>query len=129
VIDDTSEWRNFSNENSDGSGNSRNRVGGKLNPYFSDFGLSTMIAGSKNSLVGKELQLWSQRTALTAADKNIQKGHARIKELASCLNLKSATVDKSFELYKQTADEGILKGRSMDARVATIIFMASRIVD
>ena len=46
VIDETSEWRNFSNENGDGAGNTRNRVGGKLNPYMSDFGLSTMVKGS-----------------------------------------------------------------------------------
>ena len=46
LIDETSEWRNFSNENSDGAGNTRNRVGGKLNPYMSDFGLSTMVKGN-----------------------------------------------------------------------------------
>ena len=45
VIDETSEWRNFSNENGDGAGNTRNRVGGKLNHYLSDFGLSTMVKG------------------------------------------------------------------------------------
>lgn len=46
IIDETSEWRNFSNENSEGGANTRDRVGGKLNPYMSDFGLSTMVKGS-----------------------------------------------------------------------------------
>lgn len=38
IIDETSEWRNFDN-----SDNTANRVGGKLNPYLSDFGLSTVV--------------------------------------------------------------------------------------
>lgn len=62
VIDETSEWRNFSNENSGGGQNSMNRVGGKLNPYMSDFGLSTMVKGAG----AKEAVMWSQRTAMTA---------------------------------------------------------------
>ena len=125
VIDETSEWRNFSNENGDGAGNTRNRVGGKLNPYMSDFGLSTMVKGSGATNV----QQWAERTQMNSADKMIQKGHSRIKEISSCLGLKSATVDKAFELYKQIADNGKLRGRSIDARVATCIFMASRLVD
>ena len=42
IIDETSEWRNFGNDNGDGQSNA-NRVGGKLNPYLTDFGLSTMV--------------------------------------------------------------------------------------
>lgn len=66
---------------------------------------------------------------MSNTDKMIQKGHSRIKEISSCLGLKTATVDKAFDLYKQIADDGKLKGRSIDARVATCIFMASRLVD
>lgn len=98
-------------------------MGGKLNPYLSDFGLSTVVKGQK------ELQMWSERTALTSADKTIQRGHQLIKELSHCLNLKAPTIDKSFELYKQIADSGQLRGRSIEARVATVIFMASRFTD
>ena len=125
VIDETSEWRNFSNENGDGAGNTRNRVGGKLNPYMSDFGLSTMVKGNG----AKDVQQWAERTQMSNTDKMIQKGHSRIKEISSSLGLKAATIDKAFDLYKQIADDGKLKGRSIDARVATCIFMASRLVD
>ena len=45
MIDEASEWRNFSNDNGEAT-NSRDRVGGRLNPYVSDFGLSTMVTGS-----------------------------------------------------------------------------------
>ena len=125
VIDETSEWRNFSNENSGGGQNNQNRVGGKLNPYMSDFGLSTMVKGTG----AKEAVLWSQRTAMTESDKTIIKGHSRIKEVASCLNIKEATIAKALDLFKQITDNNLLKGRSIDARVATVVFMASRFMD
>ena len=120
IIDETSEWRNFGDEGP----SSQNRVGGKLNPYLSDFGLSTCVQQGP-----KELKLWSDRTALSSSDKTIQKGHQRIKELAHCLNLKSQTLNKAFDMYKIISDSQGLKGRSIDARVATIIFMASRYED
>mmetsp|Transcript_11404 Transcript_11404/g.15348 ORF Transcript_11404/g.15348 Transcript_11404/m.15348 type:complete len:80 (+) Transcript_11404:360-599(+) len=56
IIDETSEWRNFSSDTGDGT-NARDRVGGRLNPYVSDFGLTTMVKGGNC----KELQIWSQR--------------------------------------------------------------------
>ena len=43
---------------------------------------------------------------MTAADQAIVKGHARIKEIASCLSLKQATIEKGFELYKKIMDSG-----------------------
>lgn len=124
IIDETSEWRNFSNENGDGT-NARDRVGGRLNPYVSDFGLSTMVKGGGAS----EVKIWSERTQMNAADQAILKGHARIKEIASCLSLKQPTIEKSYELYKKIQDLGTLRGRSQDARVATVIFIASRLTD
>lgn len=66
---------------------------------------------------------------MSAADQAIIKGHSRIKEIASCLSLKSATIDKAYELYKKIMDMGSLKGRSEDARVATVIFIATRMTD
>jgi transcription initiation factor TFIIIB Brf1 subunit/transcription initiation factor TFIIB len=102
-----------------------NRVGGKLNPYMSDFGISTMVKGAG----AKEAVLWSQRTAMNSADKTIVKGQQRIKEVAQCINIKDSTIDKSFQLYKQICDSGLLKGMSIDARVATCVFMATRLMD
>lgn len=46
IIDETSEWRNFGSDHGDGKSNA-NRVGGRLNPYLSDFGLSTVVKGQK----------------------------------------------------------------------------------
>lgn len=64
LIDEASEWRNFSNDNGGEANNAKDRVGGRLNPYVSDFGLSTMVTGSG----AKEVQIWSQRNQMSAAD-------------------------------------------------------------
>ena len=40
IIDDSSEWRTFSTEAA-GSGANPSRVGGKLNPYLSNYGIDT----------------------------------------------------------------------------------------
>jgi transcription initiation factor TFIIIB Brf1 subunit/transcription initiation factor TFIIB len=50
----------------------------------------------------------------------------QIKDMASRLNLKDPTVNRAQEIYKQIEDRGI-KGVSMLAKVATVIFIASRI--
>jgi len=63
IIDEASEWRNFSNDNGEAN-NSRDRVGGRLNPYVSDFGLNTMVRGNG----AKEVQMWSERSQMSAAD-------------------------------------------------------------
>ena len=84
-----------------------------------------MVKGGGNN----EVKLWSERTQMNAADQTIIKGMARIKEIASCLSLKAATLDKAYELFKKITDLGSLRGRSQDAKVATVIFIASRLTD
>lgn len=49
--------------------------------------------------------------------------------MASLVNLKEAVIEKSFQLFKQICDSGLLKGMSIDARVATCVFMATRLLD
>ena len=64
---------------------------------------------------------------MSAADKSISKGIRRIKELSHSLNLKADVISRSNDMLKQISDKDTLKGKSIDARVATIIFMASRL--
>lgn len=66
---------------------------------------------------------------MSSADQAIYKGHSRIKEVATCLGLKEACISKAMQMFKQVADNGSLRGRCLDAKVATVIFMASRFVD
>ena len=97
-------------------------MGGKLNPYLSNYGIDTQVSG-KNAA---EIQKWADRSTLSAKDKQISRGMRQIKELATRLNLKEPVVNKAQEIYKTIEDKGI-KGVSMLAKVATVIFVASRI--
>ena len=49
-----------------------------------------------------------------------------IKDMATRLNLKEPAINKAYEIYKQIEDKGI-KGVSILAKVATVVFIASRI--
>jgi transcription initiation factor TFIIB len=49
IIDETSEWRNFSSENPGSSGNDPNRVGGPINPNLDEINLSTIIHTNKRN--------------------------------------------------------------------------------
>jgi transcription initiation factor TFIIIB Brf1 subunit/transcription initiation factor TFIIB len=49
-----------------------------------------------------------------------------IRDLATRLNLKEPVLNKAFEIYKMIEDRGI-RGVSITAKVATVIFMAARI--
>jgi len=50
----------------------------------------------------------------------------QIKDMAQRLNLKEPVVNKAQDLYKQIEDKGI-KGVNLIAKVATVIFVASRL--
>jgi len=50
----------------------------------------------------------------------------QIKDMAQKLNLKEPVVNKAQDLFKQIEDKGI-KGVNLLAKVATVIFVASRL--
>ena len=122
IIDDSSEWRTFSSETSN-SGQNPSRVGGRLNPYLSNYGIDTQVKG----LNASEIQKWSDRSSLNSKDKLITKGLRAIKEFALPLNLKEPTVHRASELYNKIESNGMLKGKSVTAKVAAVIFVASRL--
>ena len=122
IIDESSEWRTFSSETASGGANP-SRVGGKLNPYLSNYGIDTQVKGANAS----EIQKWSDRSNLSSKDKLITRGLRAIKEYALPLNLKEPTIHKASELYNRIESNGMLKGKSVTAKVAAVIFVASRL--
>ena len=46
-----------------------------------------------------------------------------IKDFSQNLNLKEMTIHRANELYKKIEDDGVLKGKSVDAKVAAVIFV------
>lgn len=90
IIDDEQEWRSFSNENGSG-GQNQNRVGGKLNPYISNYGIDTIVSGANSQLLKK----WNDRMSLTSKDKAKTKSFQMLRDIAGRLNLKEPTIQKA----------------------------------
>ena len=76
IIDDSSEWRSFSSETGSG-GASSNRVGGKWNPFLSNYGIDTVVKGNNSS----EINRISERSSFTAVDKQVNKGFLLLRDL------------------------------------------------
>ena len=81
TVDETSEWRTFSNE---AAGNDPERVGGPDNPHLTGGGLGTKIAGVNGSDMPAGVRSWATRAA------NPDKG------LISAFQQITAMVDRSF---------------------------------
>ncbi len=52
IIDDSSEWRTFYSETSSGGANP-SRVGGKPNPYLSNYGINNQVKGKNANQIQK----------------------------------------------------------------------------
>jgi len=50
-----------------------------------------------------------------------------IKDFSQNLNLKEMTIYRANELYKKIVDDKVIKGKSVDSKVAAVIFVASRL--
>lgn len=122
LVDETSEWRNFSAENP-GSGNvDHNRVGGPLNPYLDEVSLSTKIHTNSNR---GPLAKFKNR-AFESGSRSILRGMEKIEEIAIKLDLLMSIVAKSKDVYKTVIDNKKLKGRSLEGIIAAILYHVCR---
>eukprot|EP01113_Clastostelium_recurvatum_P013826 TRINITY_DN1742_c0_g1_i1.p1 TRINITY_DN1742_c0_g1~~TRINITY_DN1742_c0_g1_i1.p1 ORF type:complete len:385 (-),score=43.81 TRINITY_DN1742_c0_g1_i1:35-1042(-) len=123
LIDEHSEWRTFSN--SDSNGADPNRVGGPSNPLLKDSGLSTMI--SKEGAGAGNLSRWQNRGALGASDRTLLAGFKEISRMADRINLPQTIVDRANELFKQIEDLRTMRGRSAEPIIAASLYIACRL--
>lgn len=122
IIDETSEWRNFSNENPGSGASDQNRVGGPINPYLDEVSLSTKISTKNNK---GPLAKYKHR-AFESGNRSILRGMEKIEELAIKLELLMSIVEKSKDVYKTVMDNKKLKGRSLEGIIAAIFYHVCR---
>jgi transcription initiation factor TFIIB len=122
IIDETSEWRNFSSENPGSSSSDPNRVGGPINPYLDEINLNIMIATTKRNGV---LSKWRNRS-LGSGGKSLSRIFKRSEELAAKLDLPLAITEKSKDILATIEKHKKLKGRSLDCIIAAVFFQACR---
>jgi len=123
VIDETSEWRNFSAENP-GSGNSDpNRVGGPINPYLDEINLSKTISTTKrNSSLNKY-----RHRSLGSGGRSISRIFKRADELSTKLDVPTSIIERAKDILITVEKQKKLKGRSLDCIIAAVFFQACRV--
>ncbi|GBG85311.1 hypothetical protein CBR_g39879 [Chara braunii] len=121
-IDETSEWRTFTNE----AGNTDPvRVGGPSNPLLTDGGLSTIISRPNGGgEIAGNLGRWQNRGA--NPDRNLINAFRSIAGMAERLGLVSTIKDRANEIYKKVEDLKSIRGRSQDAILAACLYIACR---
>jgi transcription initiation factor TFIIB len=123
IIDETSEWRNFSSENPGNASADPNRVGGPINPYQDVMNLSTTISTTKrNSILSK----WQKRS-LGSGGRSLFRIFKRVDELASKLDLPLSIIEKSKDILDTVEKSNKLKGRSLESVIASVFFHACRL--
>lgn len=113
VVDVGSEWRTFSDSNSDPS-----RVGASENPLLEN-DLSTTIGRS----TGTE---YHNRGAMSNTNRTLVNAFRDIREIAERIGLPKTITDEAAGLFKQVHDQRRLKNRGRAAIVAACICMACR---
>lgn len=122
VIDESSEWRNFSSENPGSGSADPNRVGGPINPHLDENNLCTTIFTNKrNSALSK----WKNRS-IGGGGRCLYRIFKKVEELAGKLDLPSSIIEKSKDILNLIEKEKKLKGRSLDCIIASVFFVACR---
>lgn len=123
VIDESSEWRNFSSENPGSGSADPNRVGGPINPHLDENNLCTTIATNRRN---GALSKWRNRS-IGGGGRCLYRIFKKVEELAGKLDLPASIIEKSKDLLNQIEKEKKLKGRSLDCIIASVFFVACRL--
>lgn len=120
-IDESCEWRIFSDDNND---EDPNRVGGRSNPLLIHSNLSTMISkpnGAKGDFVTSKWQTYESNL-----DRTLMKGFETIGIMADRLGLVATIKDRANEIYKKMEDQKSRLERNRHAISAACLYIACR---
>ena len=115
IIDDTAEWRNFSED----GGEDPRRVGMPNDDLLSDRGLGTIISDTA-------LNRWGLRSQHSNLDSALLKTFIEITRICDSLSLSSAIREKSKKLFKTIYQKKLTKGKSHMGVVCSCIFICCR---
>jgi transcription initiation factor TFIIB len=124
LIDTSSEWRTFTND--DQGNDDPSRVGDAANPFLNGSQLTTEIAYAANDARTRELSRAQKHSNENKNNSVLQEAYKSIGELADASHLPPTVTNLARGLYKQTTDSKQFKGKSQDAMIASLIFIACR---
>ena len=118
VIDVSSEWRTFSNDNNPGE--DRSRVGGQEDPLLGP-DLSTMIGPSVNATTK-----YTSHQNISNSEKALRMAFKTISEISERIHVPSSIIFQAKKMFKMIYEKKTLKGRSHDAIGAACLYIACR---
>ena len=128
VIDVGTEWRTFSNSDTDSKDQSR--VGAAENPLYEGGDLSTMIAvpsGPSAALATSKGPAYRNRSTMSTSHRALSKAFREISTMSDRLNLPRVAVDRADGLFKQVYERNLIKGRSHELIATACLFLACKL--
>lgn len=130
MIDLTQDWRAFDEEQK----SNRARAGAPLTPTKHDKGVTTQIGKGPGELFKVSpnkraqyyrLKKWQSRI-VESKNRNLSFALSELKRLISYLGLPSSVHKEVARYYEKAVDKGLVRGRSMEAVVAALIYAVAR---
>jgi transcription initiation factor TFIIB len=129
------EWRSFT---TDEANNTRSRTGMPTSLARHDKGLATIIGRTNKDASGQvldaamrttmeRLRTWDFRTqAHTSTDRNLRQAFSELDRLKDKLGLTDSVIEKTAYIYRKAQERGLVRGRSISAILAAVIYIACR---
>jgi transcription initiation factor TFIIB len=128
------EWRAFNTEEV----KDRSRTGIPTSLARHDMGLATIIGRTDRDASGRKidaamrstmdrLRIWDLRTqAHSSTDRNLKKAFEQLDILKGKVGLSDALIEKSAYIYRKAQERGFIRGRSIPAVLAAVVYIACR---
>ncbi len=135
MVDSGPEWRAFTAEEK----NQRSRVGAPTTFRMPDKGLSTMIGKQNTDSFGKKLSAkkrrlmyrlrkWNFRSIIHSSKRrNLAHAMSEMQRLASQMGISRDIMETAAVLYRKVIENGLTRGRSIDAMIAASLYLACRL--
>jgi len=134
IMDLGKEWREFDKEQQD----LRSRAGPPITNIVHDKGLSTVIGdvyqdsygnrlSSKERAHAYKLKKWQRKARISnTKERNLAMALTELNLISSHLGLPYYIKDTAARLYRQAANKGLIRGRTIECAMAAVIYAACR---
>jgi len=134
IIDTGPEWRAYTPEEK----TRRSRVGSPLTHTLPDYGILTTISSYRDAS-GRKLEarlrieasrlrrLQAKLRTTTSVEKNIEQAAREINRIVEAMKLPRSVIDNAMMIYRQAAEKGLVRGRSLESMVAAAVYAACRV--
>lgn len=124
IVDTRSEWRTFAND--DQGNDDPSRVGDGANPLLNGSQLTTTISFQDGNARSRDLMRTQNKSTNDKATKGLLAAYKEIGAHCDAIALPRSVNEAAKALYKKVDDAKAFRGKSQEAIIAGIIFIACR---